>query len=422
MSAADQFAAAGNDGSQALVDIVRDREEELRGNRGAWNVLDTLARAYFGWFSDVRGASHRERLQNLLDGNPALVDTARTALRGVVQRDDLPESREVIRRGTRNWAHPLAFPLLAGLAELALELKAGEFVLDDRQARLALAAHYVVYPPLPDDFPPAWYIPLPVFRPRLVADILLRASRQKMRRRMDCSRDFQLLATDERHVAVARLAALPLLRAFPTRCVARQLPELSALLSAVLLRCDSRSLLRLIDSKLALPSMNMAQRVYWLAAGILADPRTYCRTLEKYVAVKEKRLWVLIRFASELPDEFFENWDVVALDILFRLVAPASLRPYRDREGEYVAGLGWLTPHMKTGLLMEAYMLRLAADVSAAARKVRTALATNEQYAEWRRYVPGTKEAAAYAARFDPATEHGAKCAPLSEAVVKTEF
>ena len=104
------------------------------------------------------------------------------------------------------------------------------------------------------------------------------------------------------------------------------------------------------------------------------------------------------------------------------MIAPASLRPFRDREGEYVAGLGWLPPHMKTGLLMETFMLRLAADVSVAAKKVRTALAADEQYEEWKRYVPGTKEAAAYAARFDPTTEHGTKCAPLSAAAARTEF
>ena len=397
-AAADQSVAAGSGKSPALVDIVREREEELWENRGAWNVLDTFARAYFGWFSDIRGISHGERLLDLLEGDPALADTAGVALRGVIQRDDLPEPREVIRLGARGLAHPLAFPLLAGLEELAPELKVGEFVLDDRQARVALAAHYSVYPPLPGDFPPAWYVSLLAFRPQFVANALLRVARQKMRRRMDCGRDFQLLATDERHVAVARLAALPLLRAFPTRCVARQLPELSALLAAALLRCDSRSLLRLIDSKLALPSMNMAQRVYWLAAGAMADPGMYRRALEKYVAVKEKRLWILTRFASEFPDEFFERWNVAALDILFRLIAPASLLPFRDREGEYVAGLGWLTPHMKTGLLMEAFMLRLGTDVSAAAKKVRTALAADEGLAEWRRYIPGTDEAAAYAA------------------------
>ena len=414
MSAVDQHSTAENSEALALADLVRAQEVELRENHGAWNVLDTFARAYFGWFSDIRGASHGERLLSLLEGDPALADTARAALRGVVRRDDLPEPREVVQLGARGLAHPLAFPLLAGLEELAPELKAGKFVLDDRQARVALAAHYSVYPPLPGDFPPAWYVPLLAFRPQLVANVLLRVARQKMRRRMDCGRDFQLLATDERHGAVARLTALPLLRAFPTRCVARQLPELSTLLAATLLRGDSRSLLRLIDSKLALPSMNMAQRVYWLAAGTMADPGMHRRALEKYVAVKEKRLWILIRFASELPDEFFERWNVAVLDILFRLIAPASLLPFRDREGEYVAGLGWLTPHMKTGLLMEAFMLRLAADVSSVAKKVRVALATDEKYEDWRRYVPGTEEARAYAARFEPTTEYGAMCAPLS--------
>ena len=398
MPAADQSAAGGSGKSPALVDIVREREEELRESHGAWNVLDTFARAYFGWFSDIRGISHGERLLYLLEGDLVLTDTARAALRGVIQRDDLPEPGEIVRLGARGLAHPLAFPLLAGLEELAPELKAGKFVLDDRQARVALAVHYSVYPPLPGDFPPAWYVPLLAFRPQLVANALLRAARQKMRCRMDCGRDFQLLATDERHSAVARLTVLPLLRAFPTRCVARQLPELSALLAAALLHCGLRALLRLIDSKLALPSMNMAQRVYWLAAGAMAGPGTHRRALEKYVTAKEKRLWILIRFASELPDEFFERWNVAALDILFRLIAPASLLPFRDREGEYVAGLGWLTPHMKTGLLMEAFMLRLAADVSTAAQKVRTALAADEGLAEWRRYIPGTDEATSYAA------------------------
>ena len=98
-----------------------------------------------------------------------MADTARAALHGVVRRADLPEPRESSGSGARGSAHPPAFPLLAGLEELAPELKATTFVLDDRQARLAPAARYVVHPPLPGDFLPVRYAPPPAFRPRLVA-------------------------------------------------------------------------------------------------------------------------------------------------------------------------------------------------------------------------------------------------------------
>ena len=58
----------------------------------------------------------------------------------------------------------------------------------------------------------------------------------------------ELLSDD--HAAVARLATLPLLKAFPVRCRESQLPILRILLGAALLRSELTQVLELIDRKL----------------------------------------------------------------------------------------------------------------------------------------------------------------------------
>ena len=56
------------------------------------------------------------------------------------------------------------------------------------------------------------------------------------------------------------------------RCTSPQLGSLNALLIAALLHCEREDFEKLIDLKLSFPSMNIAQRVYWLAAGFFASP------------------------------------------------------------------------------------------------------------------------------------------------------
>ena len=51
--------------------------------------------------------------------------------------------------------------------------------------------------------------------------------------------------------------------------------------------CEETPLLEVIERKLAYRSMSVAQRVYWLVAGLVASPESYIERLESYVTGNE---------------------------------------------------------------------------------------------------------------------------------------
>ncbi len=142
----------------------------------------------------------------------------------------------------------------------------------------------------------------------------------------------------------ARLACLPLLDAFPVRCTAERLDDLSYLLRTALLHCDAADVLSSIDRKLARRSMGMAQRVCWLVAGLLASANSasagfaasYRKRLEEHVGGNERRARHLADFVSRAGDAPFStvNWclEVPALQLLVRLIGSVH-RPALDPLG-----------------------------------------------------------------------------------------
>ena len=98
------------------------------------------------------------------------------------------------------------------------------------------------------------------------------------------------LAHDPEYAKVARNASLPLLHAFPTRCKATRIKGLKDLLWAALQYADRVSLQALINAKLSRKSMSDAQRVYWLAAGVIVSPGMYGDLLRKFSEDREGRI------------------------------------------------------------------------------------------------------------------------------------
>ena len=120
-------------------------------------------------------------------------------------------------------------------------------------------------------------------RPELVADILVTVAASGYREDGSVAVVYWDLAHDRPHAGVARLASLRLLAAFPIRCAAKQVRSLDLLLRAALQYADRARLLALVDSKLGKRSMNDAQRVRWLACGVLAEPGRYQARLRDFV-------------------------------------------------------------------------------------------------------------------------------------------
>jgi len=337
---------------QAWREAVTSQQAALREGRGDPALVEQLALAWFGGYVGVEGDTPEARLRSLLgdddspggdDPIPVVLD----AFRETVGRSDTPDLSEIVRLHSERRRHHLALPFLAGMEVLAPAARAERMEEDETRIRQAFAFHYTASP---TDRPPDWYAPLLASHPGLAAEVLIALTRAEMRNGKRPLSGIDTLGDNE---VVARLASLPLLDAFPVRCTAQRLDDLSDLLRTALLHCDAVDVLQSIDRKLACRSMGAAPRVYWLAAGLLASASSasadlaasYRERLEEYTDGNERRTRHLADFVYRAGDVPFsalrERLDVPVLQLLVRSIGSVhrpALGPL-DRMSNLVCGL-----------------------------------------------------------------------------------
>ncbi len=323
----EKFKRRANQRHQKFRDQVKAHVTELRENQCIPALLDQLAGAYFGEFRDVEGDNPRDRLHNLLGGDTDLIETVLAALRDSVNRSDVPTAAEIIRLHSDKQRYFLELPFLAGMEELSEPEK--ELQLNERQMRQAIAFYYtsVTLRYYRGD-KPHWYRWLLARHPEVVSDVLIEFVRSELRNGEEHFLEAPKLAFSKEHQAVASLTSLPLLELFPVRCTSRQLGLLNALLVAALLHCEKETFEKLIERKLSLPSMNTAQRVYWLAAGFFASPASCRETLQESVSGYEQRIRHLAEFLTTYRDQsawarLFSRLGAQELELLIRLFGGA---------------------------------------------------------------------------------------------------
>ena len=312
-------------------EAVKSHQAAMREGRGDPALLEQLALVWFGGYVNIEGDTPKARLQCLLgdDDLPGDDDPIRVVLdafRGTVGRPDVPGPSEIVRLHSERRRHRLAFPFLAGMEVLAPAARAERVERDETRIQQTIAFHYTASPA---DQSPDWYEPLLASHPGIAADVLIELTRVEMRNGKRRLLGIYKLGDSE---VVARLASLTLLDAFPVRCTAERLDDLSYLLRSALLHCDAANVLKSIDGKLARRSMGTAQRVCWLVAGLLASANpasagpaaSYRKRLEEYVDGNERRIRYLADFVSRAGDAPFSTLsgrlDVPALQLLVRLI------------------------------------------------------------------------------------------------------
>ena len=333
-------------------EAVTSRQAALREGGGDPALLEQLALAWFGGYVGVEGDTPEARLRCLLgdDDLPGDDDPAQIVLdafRGAIGRPDVPDPSQIVRLHSEHRRHRLALPFLAGMEVLAPAERAERVERDETRIRQAFALHYTAPPA---DRPPDWYGPLLASHPGIAAEVLIELTRTEMRDgKQRLSGIYKLRDSEE----VARLASLHLLDAFPVRCTADRLDDLSHLLRTALLHCDAAEVLKSIDGKLARRSMGTAQRVCWLAAGLLASANpvsagsaaSYRKRLEEYVDGNERRTRHLADFVSRAGYRSVSllsgRLDAPALQLLVRLIGSVHrpALPFRDSSSDFVRSL-----------------------------------------------------------------------------------
>ena len=252
------------------LDHVRSQKSELRDNQAAPPLLYKIAHNYFGF--DFSNHDRLKAVAKLLQGDPGLIKAALRGLRRTVDREDVPEMMEILALHERGREHYLGRPSLAGLAEIERTASEKSSQWDDGRIRRALAFYYCTPH---GQYRPEWYRRFLKSHPEVVAEVQLKYAVSEFRR--DSVEIYKLreLAHDPDHARVARLASLPMLRAFPTRCKLQHLSSLDDLLWAAIQHADRTSLRDLIGRKLSRKSMNVAQRMHWIVAGSVVCPDDY---------------------------------------------------------------------------------------------------------------------------------------------------
>ncbi len=374
-------------------DLVKVHEFELQENRAAPVLLHRLASVYIGQFVDVQGPAGQSRLYNLL-GDDDLVELVIEAFRASTTRADLPDATEIFRLADDQKHHFLMLPFLVGLNEIPSS-RPGKAPLDEQGMRRALAFRFNA----PDFWnqEPEWYRAVLKSRPELVADILVRAVRADLRRGANSGLGLHELSHDNNYLPVAEIAVTPLLESFPTRLKVGQLHVLKVLLQVASRQINRHDLLRIVESKLALRSMDVAQQMYWTCAGLLLKPALFTDRLRKKLAGRghERRVRHIAEFLYDRNNSSIEELSVPVVPSIEALDVPALELLIKSLGNSYWP-YGWAddntavaqtTTHKNTdhtSFVVDGLINTLASETSHDATKVLERLSADATLRPWR--------------------------------------
>ena len=374
---------------------LRSHESELRANRFHPPNLHTLAQVYFGEFGRTdKDADPRQRIGEFIGGDPGLVDVVMVALRDAVWRDDVPEANETILLSLESKRSWLAYPVIASLDLLSREEPALLDQLDKTQRRNTLATYFCVFSPFANrpNLPTLWFDRWLEQDPESVTEVLFKCAHVAMRAGEQILPGLnELEHIEDTHPDLAHKLTTRLLSSFPVRAPKNQMPLLDQLLDK-LLRAGDADLEQLVERKLSLSSMNVAQRVRWLAAGTMLSPQHHLTALEDYVDKNQTRVRHLAEFLCYRArknrfanDPLVESLDPQAVAALIRLMGP-MFKPFE------MSGRGYVTPELDASRRLQDLISMLGSRASDDANAQLGNLIDDPRLSRWRKQLSWVEE------------------------------
>ena len=141
--------------------------------------------------------------------------------------------------------------------------------------------------------------------------------------------------------------------------------------------CRPALLLEIIDEKLSRSSLTVAQRIYWLAAGVVVAPHIYLDPLESFVGAKSDRIRKMATFFAHDED----------LPLLVDDLDARTLRFLINRMGciyQPIMASGRITAEMRAADHINRLIHRLSSLPTDDASLALEELATDEVLSKWR--------------------------------------
>ena len=368
---------------EEFITHVREHATTLQKGRCAPGLLHRIAVAYHDFYHDQGEVNPPQRVLALLRGHQDLADAAIEGFRRVAGREDLPTLREVIRLNEQKLMSHYALPILAGLDADPDLLKSLH------PAEIARAAAFYYLTPLNVPGHPVWYRWALENEPGPIAEALLKVTRSRVRRRRDCLYLWDF-ARNAYYRDVARLVAVPMLRAFPTRCTEPQISALHAVLLAAL-RWRVDGLEGFVDQRAAKRDLDVSQRALWLAAGLLLSPGRHVPEVAAFLDDgEEARSREIVRLlAPGEMDRLPMPWGTSELATMIRLLG-SRYSPWRP-EGFGAAGDAE-EDRMKAEGLISSWATTLASRTDRKASEAFHSLANDPALEPWHFMLGGKRD------------------------------
>ena len=376
---------------------IRSNERALLDNRAVPALLHQLALVYFGKHPNLeKNCRGKDALVRILGGSGA-VKAPMHGLRGVVDRDDLPSVREIVRLAKKQRMHYLGLPLLAALEER--ESSSPGFLQGEanRRVRAFVACYHNWARDLSGsgDAKPAWYQGLLDSHPDIVAEVAVQCAAAAVRTDGFVSQKFWDIADNSTHGAVGRAATLDLLRIFPTRCSLRHLGTLDDLLWGAIGCGAEAELLDMAKRKLSKTGMNAGQRVRWLGMGLICSPETYREPIAEFLGGKERLVRHLARFCVHGADPFspndgsrnfpYESLENKTLETIIRTLGrcfpPCDLR-----------GFGYISDEIRVSMFLSGITNSLASKPDRSATEALTSLLDDIALDRWQKHLSQARD------------------------------
>lgn len=342
-----KWAAQHEEEKAARFKYFNDQLSAIEDGSAYPQVFHHLASAYFDHFSGTKGNTGSERLADFLFQDKNLIHAAKSGLRKIIYRTDLPQTSEIFKLATERREHFIRLPFLTCLSELYNETPSILDALNDDLASKALAFWYTYG--AGNELP--WVKPLSLSRTTLCAQITIEYVRTMLAAKVQNIYGLYQLAHDPKYEDIAKLTTISLLTSYPVRSIKEQLSNLEHLLKASISYSDRVILLQLVADKLALKSMDVAQRAYWIITGLILDPAKYEPTVRKYFKGNVIRINYLSSFLYDGLGSHTPSYSLQpsSISLIIELLAPRCSPQWPERsdgrvtnamnEGDYVRGL-----------------------------------------------------------------------------------
>ena len=302
-------------------------QSALLNNECPPEILYTLSKVYLGDYLNIIGQCPEERLRDFLNKDDDLIKAVMFGIKKSPFRKDLPDEEKIYELAKQNQIHYLSLPYLIALSLENIQFNKEDSFGNFQNPSRSLAFYFSLNSSTAKKITSEWISDAVIYYPETFAALLIKFTKYKLKKGAELNFNLALLAYDPNYRKVSGSISLSLLEGFPVRCVENQLPNLANLLVAMCLHCQENIAKNLIEKKLLLNSMNLAQKIYWLTCGLFISPDKYLRIFRKFVN-NQQRVSHLIEFLStnRNTSALINNLNIPSLQFLVETVGP-TCRP-----------------------------------------------------------------------------------------------